>query len=304
MTTFTGIELEPPIVDCTDRLLGKCMTQSSAKSSWWRPSYFVDWAIVAVVAIGDIIEIALWDPNVNPYQAAVQSTNGTFSFNDNQFQFPFETETFKPWVNALISIGIPVALAICYHLFLRFGPSKDRSLHDIHHFLLGMATTVALAYFAWIPTNRLCGQFRPDFWYRLQTGDSGTITDGRESFPSGHALCAFLGLGFFMLWMCGKLFVFHSGGGHMWRFFLAVMCPMALAIAQAVSRVTNHLHHPVDILGGAILGMGAAICAYHLNYPPAWAPDCHRPKNRKFSYFTYAMSGVPPAPQADPHFPV
>ncbi len=41
---------------------------------------------------------------------------------------------------------------------------------------------------------------------------------------------------------------------------------------QAVSRVTDNRHRTVDILGGAILGFGSAICGYHLNYPTITAP--------------------------------
>lgn len=39
--------------------------------------------------------------------------------------------------------------------------------------------------------------------------------------------------------MCGKLFVFHSGGGHMWRFFLAVMCPVQDSTPKAYSCVVD-----------------------------------------------------------------
>eukprot|EP00668_Euglena_longa_P038352 GGOE01049353.1.p2 GENE.GGOE01049353.1~~GGOE01049353.1.p2 ORF type:complete len:324 (-),score=80.37 GGOE01049353.1:258-1199(-) len=292
--TVSGLDLElaTPKPDITDRICGLCTMRRCVRSHWWCPSYIADWVVVAILGIAVIIEITLWKPNVRPYQAATMLATGTFSFNDNEFQFVTKSDTFKEWVTAIISIGLPCLLMLVYFLWRWFGPAKDRSLHDLHHFLLGMATSVAVAYFAWIPVNRVCGSFRPDFWYRLQTGDADTIEQGRESFPSGHTLAAFVGLGFFMHWLSGKLFVFHSSGGHLWRFVLAVMCPMALAITQAVSRVTDNRHRTVDILGGAVIGMGSAICGYHLNYPPMWAPDCNLPKNRRQPYLRQLLAGI------------
>eukprot|EP00667_Euglena_gracilis_P011518 EG_transcript_11764 len=293
--TLPGVDLElaSPKPDFTDRLCGLCSLRRCVRSHWWCPSYIADWIIVCVLGVAVIIEITLWDPNIRSYQAAVLLTPGQFSFNDNEFQFPMKADTFKEWVTGLISIGLPCMLVVVYFLWRRFGPTKERSWHDLHHFLLGMATAVAVAYFTWIPINRVCGGFRPDFWSRLQTGDSDLIKQGRESFPSGHTLAAFTGLGFYMHWLCGKLFVFHSAGGHLWRFVLAVMCPMALAITQAVSRVVDNRHRTVDILGGAVIGTGAAICGYHLNYPPVWASDCNLPKNRRNPYLRHMMAGIP-----------
>lgn len=42
---------------------------------------------------------------------------------------------------------------------------------------------------------------------------------------------------------------------------------MALAITQAVSRVVDNRHRTVDILGGAVIGTGAAICGYRPGPP-------------------------------------
>jgi len=281
--------------DPTTALFAKCCPKSWSKSHWWCPSYLADWMLLVILGIGLLLEVTLWDPYVRTYQMATLS-GGIYSFNDNEFQFPHKEDTFSITATAVVSFLIPIIIFVAYYLVQRF-LWKDPRVHDLHHSILGICTALVIGYFAWIPINKSTGSFRPDFWERLNGGDVDEIKRGREAFPSGHTVMAFLGLGFLSFWLSGKLRVFHSSRGNLWRFFLAWICPMTLAVAQAVTRVTDNRHRTVDILGGAVLGTGAAFCAYHLLYPPNYAPDCERPKNRKYGYNDYLLSGVPSYPR-------
>eukprot|EP00667_Euglena_gracilis_P011732 EG_transcript_11998 len=284
--------------DCTACLGRCCGCTCAAQSAWWCPSYVADWLLLAVFGAAILVMMLLWEPTERPYQAATRQSDGQFAFNDNEFQFALRADTFAEWVTGTISVAAPCAIALLYHVVRRFGPSRDKSMHDLHHFGLGMATTVVLAYFAWVPINRVVGAFRPDLWARLQTGDPALIRDGRKSFPSGHTLVAFGGLGFFAHWLSGKLRTFHPARGNLWRLALGMLCPMALAVAQAVSRVTDNRHRTVDIIGGCLLGTGAALLGYHLHYPPLHAPDCDRPRNRKAGLRPYLLGRAATTPTA------
>uniref|UniRef100_A0A7S4D124 Phosphatidic acid phosphatase type 2/haloperoxidase domain-containing protein n=1 Tax=Eutreptiella gymnastica TaxID=73025 RepID=A0A7S4D124_9EUGL len=293
--------------DPTAALFAKCCPKSWSRSHWWCPSYLADWLLLLILGIALLLEVTLWDPYERTYQMATLS-GGAYSFNDNQFQFPHQEDTFSIAVTTIVSFLVPILFFCAYCLLQRFLWKDSAAVHDLHHSLLGICTALVIGYFAWIPINKSVGSFRPDFWERLNGGDVDEIKKGREAFPSGHTLMAFLGLGFLSFWLSGKLRVFQSTRGNVWRFFLAWICPMTLAVAQAITRVTDNRHRTVDILGGAVLGMGAAFCAYHLNYPPNYAPDCDRPKNRKYGFNDYLFSGIPsctrpPVDEAAYHVP-
>lgn len=252
----------------------------------------MDYLVLAIMGIAPILEATLWNPWEKPYQPS-PVVGGTFAYNDNQFQFPMRDDTFPPWATVLLSFVWPIVSFFVFAILGRWASWREYAIHDLHNAILGISTAWVIGYFAWFPINKTTGSFRPDFYARLQTGDPKIIAEGREAFPSGHTTLAFLGLGFFSLWLCGKFRVFHSTRGNVWRYFLAVICPMSLACAQAVTRVTDFRHHTVDILGGAVLGLFAAVSAYHLFYPPVWAPDCYRPKNRRWAYPYHLMAGAP-----------
>ncbi|CAF1015006.1 unnamed protein product [Rotaria magnacalcarata] len=107
----------------------------------------------------------------------------------------------------------------------------------------------------------------PNRWISNYTciGESSTVLkekdgayDIRQSFPSGHASTAFCGLMFLALYI-HKVWRYRNIG--LFAYVLEMNC-FAFAAYISITRVTDHRHHPTDVLSGAILGSVIAIIAF------------------------------------------
>ena len=125
------------------------------------------------------------------------------------------------------------------------------------------------------------GKLRPDWLARLATGDAAIIKDGRESYPSGHALYPTMASTILTLYLFGKSGVLaHSSVGQ-FALFLICTLPMVIATIFAMDRIHCYDHDFVDAIAGSLVGCVCGMLGYMLNFHPVTHPElCGRPKER------------------------
>ena len=78
------------------------------------------------------------------------------------------------------------------------------------------------------------------------------VEDARKSFFSGHATTMFSSMTFVVLYLQAKL-ASRSSNGILLVPFLQLFA-FGLAFVTAISRVTDHAHHPSDVVAGSVVG--------------------------------------------------
>jgi len=159
----------------------------------------------------------------------------------------------------------------------------NQRLWEMNVAILGIGLSVAAAVTITGALKNLLGKPRPDVLARCQlpkdyvqlpvgltswekcTGDPILLKDGFKSWPSGHSSVAFSGLGYFSIWLAGKLHIMDNRG-EVWKTMI-VLTPILGAGMIAISRIMDARHHPFDVLSSSILGMFLAWVAYRQYFP-------------------------------------
>lgn len=144
-----------------------------------------------------------------------------------------------------------------------------------------------------------------DIFRSACTGDAGLIQEGRRSFFSGHTSTAFVAFGLLSAYLARELELFGSRydcadedyiqieenetihgnfptndlripatgslrvlnlnqPGNLWKFAI-VSLPLLYPTYIGISRTQQYAHHPVDVVVGAVVGLGIAfMCLYSL----------------------------------------
>ncbi|KAF9971740.1 hypothetical protein BGZ73_005229 [Actinomortierella ambigua] len=248
-------------------------------------SYYKDWVLVIVV-----IAVFLYIDRLEPFHRQ-------FSVKDVTIQHPFAKQERVPiWLCGVLAGLLPAIIMAAIGFFYR------KSYNDVHNSLLGILLTQAIVLMITDSVKIAVGRPRPDFLdrclnlYDLATGGSPLdilsdptnrlsdisictrvelLRDGFKSFPSGHASFSFGGLGFFSLYLAGKLHLFDERG-HIYKSFV-VLTPLVGAALIACSRVADYRHHWHDVTIGSLLGMVCAIFSYRQYFPSLTSHRCDAP---------------------------
>ncbi|KZT41473.1 acid phosphatase/Vanadium-dependent haloperoxidase [Sistotremastrum suecicum HHB10207 ss-3] len=172
-----------------------------------------------------------------------------------------------------------------------------RSLWDWHNSSLGVIYSCALAGTTTNIVKVTVGRPRPDLIDRCrppagsenapQFGlvnasictqtNQAIMSDGWKSFFSGHSSLAFAGLGFFSLYLAGKLHVFQRRGRTSIISAWIALVPILGAMLVAISRTMDYRHHWNDVVVGSLVGFAFAYYSYRHYYPRLDSPNCDKP---------------------------
>jgi len=231
--------------------------------AWFKLSYIVDWLITIAIVIVTISVTQL--ANIDPHERFLPTAY-------QEGQYPGQTELVPIWLLLLGCLVVPILMFVLFQIALR-------SLHDLHHTLLGFSESISLTLFFTCFTQIITGEYSPDWYSRERTGSPLILREGRLSFPSLHSSLAFCTLFYLSLYLTGKLGVFKRGGGQMWK-VLVLIGPIVIACLVAVSRTIDYHNNFVDIVTGSIIGSSMATFSYFLNFSSLMSEDCDMPKDR------------------------
>ncbi|KAM1298985.1 hypothetical protein ACFX1X_025839 [Malus domestica] len=222
-----------------------------------------DWVILMLLGL---IEVILYV--IHPFYRFVGKDMMT------DLKYPLKSCTVPFWAVPMYAVALPIAIFVVVYF-------RRRDVYDLHHAILGVLTDAI---------KDAVGRPRPDFFWRcfpdgkdvydkwgnvVCYGVKSVIKEGHKSFPSGHTSWSFAGLGFFSLYLSGKIQVFDRKG-HVAKLCIVIL-PLLVASLVGVSLVDDYWHHWQDVFAGGLLGLTVATFCYLKFFPPpyhaqGWGP--------------------------------
>ncbi|BGP24190.1 lipid phosphate phosphatase 1 [Rhodotorula toruloides] len=234
------------------------------------PSILVDWGVVLLLG-----QATYYVEQIYPYER-----DPAHYLNDPDLQWPHGPERVPAYPGSLLD---QLTWYLPILVILLVGGLFKRSLHDVHHGILGLSASRAFMRMIVECIKNRVGRLRPDFFSRCQwdavahacTDPLALVKDGRRSFPSGHSSTAWQGLFFLSLYLAGKngAYAFaapfpRSGPlqSRLLRLWI-VLAPLFIAGWIVITRLEDHYHHPTDVLAGSFIGALSAFFSYLTYYP-------------------------------------
>lgn len=134
--------------------------------------------------------------------------------------------------------------------------------------LQGLFEAIAITWLITTTTKKMAGSLRPNFYSLCGwngtacTGPDIAVTSAHQSFPSGHASGAGVGLTYLSLFLCHlsknltSKSSFHEVIAVSFRY--VALLPIIFAVWISITRTIDYYHRFEDITAGLVLGVGAA----------------------------------------------
>jgi diacylglycerol diphosphate phosphatase/phosphatidate phosphatase len=167
--------------------------------------------------------------------------------------YPKQPEIVSFWW-VLVATVLVVPPIICIFSYSYISKGKRLLWYSLLCYCVGFFANMAITQFFKVSIGRM----RPDFLDRCRpvdnvcTGDAKVVTEGRHSFFSGHTSVSFYAAAYLiflhLFWILGKKQRITSI--HYSVYAMLIL----LASYVGVSRVQQFVHHPSDVVIGAICG--------------------------------------------------
>ncbi|XP_026201177.1 phospholipid phosphatase 3 isoform X2 [Anabas testudineus] len=218
--------------------------------------------------------LALHRTSIRPYQRG-------FYCSDYSLNYPYKKSTVPSSV--LISVGltlpvVSIAIGECFRIHQLHEGTKSfvgnpyvAALYkQMGVFLFGCAVSQSFTDIAKVSVGRMRPHFmdvcRPDFAHincslgyitnYTCTGDDSSVQEARKSFFSGHASFSMFTMLYLAFYLQSR---FTWRGARLLRPLLQFTLLM-MAFYTGLSRVSDHKHHPTDVLAGFVQGALVAYC--------------------------------------------
>ena len=128
-----------------------------------------------------------------------------------------------------------------------------------YHHAKGLAQSLATSGLVAVAGKRLFGRHRPDY-------GSGSLEDGRRSFPSGHSTRALATITYSALYLRKHGFdQWREPGTLPWWEVASYAGLGVLAVGLTGERVLHHRHHLSDVIVGGLIGVASSTLFFMYN---------------------------------------
>ncbi|KAK7889314.1 hypothetical protein WMY93_024874 [Mugilogobius chulae] len=211
---------------------------------------------------------------VNPYQRG-------FYCNDSSLYFPYKRSTISSAVLTAVGLTLPlvsIVIGECFRIHQLHEGTKSfvgnpyvAALYkQMGVFIFGCAISQSITDIAKVSVGRMRPHFldvcKPDFstincslGYITQytcSGKDSEVQEARKSFFSGHASFSMYTMLYLAFYLQSR---FTWRGARLLRPLLQFTLLM-MAFYTGLSRVSDHKHHPTDVLAGFVQGALVAYC--------------------------------------------
>ncbi|CAH8591667.1 unnamed protein product [Schistosoma turkestanicum] len=207
----------------------------------------------------------------------------TFFCDDWSIKYPYKGNTITDVAVTLVGYLTPLVTIFVVEIIIAVlkkctenrNYSIKRSLPFIYDFCVAALISLGSTFFITTLTKYNLGRLRPHFWdickpnvpanctglqtvYTCEGTNPKLIADVFLSFMSGHASTAAAGLFFTVIYLQARL---QLSVIPFLRPFLQYVL-LAVLFYVCATRVTDHYHHPTDVLAGAVLGFLTSVFAF------------------------------------------